>query len=81
MFGRVQGLREIPTRVILAILIGLKEHTSSSDKGSISNNSELPSRIWVLENQLSKEAIFQGKERVITHIRPREVGILLRKIN
>jgi hypothetical protein len=60
MLGRVQRLGKIATRVVLAVFIGLKEYSTGSNKGGISSDSELTSRIWVPEDRLTKEAIFQG---------------------
>jgi hypothetical protein len=81
MLGRVQRLGKIATRVVLAIFIGLKEHCTGSDKGGISSDSKLTSRVWVSEDWLMKEAIFQGQEGGITCSGPRELDNLLCKIN
>jgi hypothetical protein len=80
-FGRVERLGKIATGVVLAVFIGLKEYHSGSNKGGISSDSELMSRVLVTEDQLMKEAIFQGQEGVVTCSGLRELDILLHKIN
>jgi hypothetical protein len=61
-FCWVQGLGQVTARMILSVVISLKEHRSGSHKGGISRNCELASGVGVLKDWLTKETIFQGQE-------------------
>jgi hypothetical protein len=80
-FCWIQGLEEVAAWVILSVLISLKEHSSSGNKQSISGNSELSGGVWVAEDQLLEEAIFQCKEGIMACIRPGELDVPLCEIN
>jgi hypothetical protein len=69
-FCWVQGLGQVPARMILSIVISLEEHCSGSHEGSISCNCELASGVRVSEDWLTKEAIFQRQEQFITCVSP-----------
>jgi len=59
-FCWVQGLGQVTAWMILSIVIGLKEHRSSSHEGSISHNCKLVSGVGVSKDWLTKETIFQN---------------------
>jgi hypothetical protein len=69
-FRWIQGLGQVPTWMILSIIIGLEKHCSGGHEGSISCNCELMSRVGVSKDRLAKETIFQGQERFVTRISP-----------
>jgi len=63
-FCRSKRFRKIETGVIIAIIVLLKEDSSSSDEGCVSGNSELLLGIGVTENRGSAEGFFDFTEGV-----------------
>jgi len=57
-FCWAKGFGEIEARMVVAIVVFLKENSSSSDKGGIGGNSELLLRVRVAENGGNAEGFF-----------------------